>query len=63
LSDREREVLVLLGKGKSNAEIAAELHLVVGTVKAYVGSLLARLGVESRVQAAILGYEAGLLEP
>lgn len=62
LSDREREVLVLLGRGKSNAEIAAELHLVVGTVKAYVGSLLARLGAESRVQAAILGYEAGLLD-
>ncbi|WP_255437035.1 response regulator [Actinoplanes solisilvae] len=61
LTDREREVLILVGKGLSNAEIGRRLFLVEGTVKAYVSSLLSRLGVRNRVQAAILAYEAGLL--
>jgi DNA-binding NarL/FixJ family response regulator len=60
LTEREREVLVLLVRGLTNAQIAADMQLVVGTVKAYVGSLLTRLGVQNRVQAAILGYQAGL---
>lgn len=62
LSPREREVLGLVGVGLSNPEIAARLHLVEGTVKAYVSAVLDRLGVRNRVQAAIVAYEAGLVE-
>ncbi|MFG1945638.1 response regulator [Nonomuraea sp. NPDC048826] len=61
LTEREREVLALLGGGLSNAEIAGRLHIVEGTVKAYVSSILTRLGVRNRVQAAIIAYEAGLV--
>ncbi|MFJ6661157.1 response regulator [Streptomyces sp. NPDC091377] len=61
LSPREREVLGLVGQGFSNREIAERLHLVEGTVKAYVSSVLDRLGVRNRVQAAIVAYEAGLV--
>ncbi|MBT2421677.1 response regulator transcription factor [Streptomyces sp. ISL-22] len=63
LSPREREVLGLVGAGLSNPEIAARLYLVEGTVKAYVSAVLDRLGVRNRVQAAIVAYEAGLVEP
>jgi DNA-binding NarL/FixJ family response regulator len=62
LSPREREVLGLVGAGLSNPEIAARLHLVEGTVKAYVSAVLDRLRVRNRVQAAIVAYEAGLVE-
>ncbi|MGW5363793.1 response regulator [Actinopolymorpha pittospori] len=62
LSDREREVLALLGQGMSNAEIARSLHLVEGTVKSHVSAILARLDAKNRVQAAILAYEAGLVD-
>ncbi|TDD08695.1 response regulator transcription factor [Nonomuraea deserti] len=61
LTDREREVLALLGAGLSNAEIARRLHIVEGTVKAYVSAILTRLDVRNRVQAAIIAYEAGLV--
>ncbi|MEU0090095.1 response regulator transcription factor [Kribbella sp. NPDC006257] len=61
LTPREREVLALVGAGLSNAEIAAQLYLVEGTVKAYVSAVLSRLGVKNRVQAAIVAYEAGLV--
>jgi DNA-binding NarL/FixJ family response regulator len=61
LSPREREVLSLVGAGLSNAEIAARLYLVEGTVKAYVSAVLTRLNVKNRVQAAIIAYEAGLV--
>jgi DNA-binding NarL/FixJ family response regulator len=61
LTEREREVLALLGAGLSNAEIARELHLVEGTVKAYVSAILTRLDVRNRVQAAIIAHEAGLV--
>ncbi|MEU9590491.1 response regulator transcription factor [Streptomyces sp. NPDC048193] len=63
LSPREREVLGLVGAGLSNPEIAARLHLVEGTVKAYVSAVLDRLEVRNRVRAAIVAYEAGLVEP
>lgn len=62
LSPRERDVLALLGSGLSNGEIGTRLFLVEGTVKAYVSSALARLGVRNRVQAAVLAHEAGLVE-
>ncbi|MBO2454718.1 response regulator transcription factor [Actinomadura barringtoniae] len=61
LTPREREVLTLVGAGLSNAEIAARLHVVEGTVKAYVSAILTRLQVKNRVQAAIVAYEAGLV--
>ncbi|WP_344494348.1 response regulator transcription factor [Nonomuraea monospora] len=61
LTDREREVLALVGAGLSNAEIARELHIVEGTVKAYVSAILTRLDVRNRVQAAIIAHEAGLV--
>ncbi|WP_035854833.1 response regulator [Cryptosporangium arvum] len=60
LTDREREVLALVGAGMSNAAIASELFLVEGTVKAYVSQILTRLDVRNRVQAALLAHEAGL---
>ncbi|XVQ15662.1 response regulator [Spirillospora sp. CA-255316] len=61
LTPREREVLALVGAGLSNAEIARRLHVVEGTVKAYVSAILTRLEVRNRVQAAIIAYEAGLI--
>lgn len=62
LSPREIEVLRLLSHGRSNAEIAAALHLTEGTVKGYVSAILAGLGAANRVQAALIGYEAGLAD-
>ena len=62
LTQREREVLALVGAGLSNADIAERLFLVEGTIKSYVSAILSRLGMRNRVQAAILAYEAGLVE-
>ena len=62
LSDREREVLTLLGSGGSNAELAGRLFVSEATVKTYVSRLLTKLGLANRTQAAILAHEAGLLE-
>ncbi|GAA3851163.1 MULTISPECIES: response regulator transcription factor [Amycolatopsis] len=61
LTAREREVLALVGAGLSNADIAERLFVVEGTVKAYVSTILGRLDVRNRVQAAIIAYEAGLV--
>jgi DNA-binding NarL/FixJ family response regulator len=61
LTNREREVLGLLGSGMSNAEIAEHIHVVEGTVKVHVSGIFRRLGVRNRVEAAILAHESGLI--
>jgi DNA-binding NarL/FixJ family response regulator len=58
LSPREREVALAVGRGLPNADIAAELHMSVATVKAHVSRLLVKLGVENRVQIALLVQDA-----
>ncbi|GIJ46154.1 DNA-binding response regulator [Virgisporangium aliadipatigenens] len=62
LSAREREVLVLLGQGLSNAEIGTRLFVSEGTVKTHMYRVFTKLGCESRVQAALLAQRAGLLD-
>lgn len=62
LSPRERDVLRLVAAGRSNAEIATELFLGHGTVKGYVSSILTRLGVRNRVEAAVVAWEASRRE-
>ena len=60
LTDRERSVLVLLGKGMSNREIGGTLHLTEGTVKGYVSNVLAKLKLQDRTRAALLAARLGL---
>ncbi|MBT2444795.1 response regulator transcription factor [Streptomyces sp. ISL-36] len=60
LSEREREVLALLGEGLSNADAGRRLHMSEATVKTYVSRILAKLDCENRVQAALLARDAGL---
>jgi DNA-binding NarL/FixJ family response regulator len=61
ITDREREVLRLVGLGMSNAEIAATLYITVGTAKTHVARLLAKLDARDRVQLVITAYETGLV--
>jgi DNA-binding NarL/FixJ family response regulator len=63
LTDRERTVFAQLATGRSNREIATELHLSEGTVKIHVGRILTKLGLRDRVQAVVLAYESGLITP
>ncbi|MFG3282192.1 response regulator [Streptomyces sp. NPDC048111] len=62
LAEREREVAVAVGRGHSNAEISARLYLSVPTVKTHVSRVLAKLGLNNRVQIALLVHDAGLLD-
>ncbi|MBK1785485.1 response regulator [Prauserella cavernicola] len=62
LSDREREVVGLIGQGLSNAEIGGALHLSEATVKGYVSAVLSKIGAANRVQAALLAYRGGLVD-
>jgi DNA-binding NarL/FixJ family response regulator len=63
ITPREREVLALVGRGMSNTELAAHLHISAGTAKTHVANLLAKLDARDRVQLVILAYEAGLVAP
>jgi DNA-binding NarL/FixJ family response regulator len=63
ITEREREVLTLIGRGLSNTEIAAGLVISIATVKTYVTRLLTKLDARDRVQLVIIAYDAGLVVP
>ncbi|GAB3978778.1 response regulator transcription factor [Plantactinospora veratri] len=63
ITEREREVLTLIGQGRSNGEIAEELFITMATTKSHVARLLTKLGARDRVQLVIIAYELGLVAP
>ena len=60
LTPREQEVLVLVARGRSNAEIADELHMSAATAKTHVSRILTKLGARDRAQLVVIAYESGL---
>jgi DNA-binding NarL/FixJ family response regulator len=63
ITEREREVLTLVGRGRTNSEIAEELFISVATAKAHVARLFTKLGARDRVHLVIMAYEMGLVGP
>jgi len=63
ITERECEVLTLIARGLSNAEIAGTLHVTMATAKTHVGRLLAKLGARDRAQLVVVAYETGLVRP
>ena len=63
LTDREHDVLRLMARGATNAEIAASLHVAEATVKTHVGSIFAKLGVRDRAAAIVFAYDHGVVSP